>query len=172
MQMPHKHGYWIIGWDSFSPIFISCFKQILLTVLWTCKDFAYVEIHSFCTLPPMENIYWPKESCRWVPSRFCPYFLHAVKWTLSFESRLKKQLLCWSALRVLAQPLVLVGHLSALCAFVHGSVLSLSAGGCSSGCPLCTEMLELGEEVGVCALLDGSRPKLAFWPGSGTQLLA
>lgn len=28
-----------------SPIFISCFKQILLTLLWTCKDFAYVEIY-------------------------------------------------------------------------------------------------------------------------------
>lgn len=116
MQMPHKHGYWIIGWDSFSPIFISCFKQILLTVLWTCKDFVYVETHWFHTVSPVENIYWPKESCRWVPSRFCPYFLRAVKWNLSFESGLKKQLLCWSALHALAQPLVLVGHLSALCA--------------------------------------------------------
>lgn len=145
MQMPHKHGYWIIGWDSFSPIFISCFKQILLTVLWTCKDSAYVEIHWFCTASHVENIYWPKESCRWVPSRFCPYFLRAVKWNLSFESGLKKQLLCCSALHVLAQPMVLVGHLSALCA-------KPESGGCSSGCPLCTEALELGREVGVLAL--------------------
>lgn len=63
-----------------SPIFISCFKQILLTLLWTCKGFTSVEIHGFFACSsPVENGYWLRELWQNILCIFYPYFkLHPL----------------------------------------------------------------------------------------------